>query len=65
MRFVHALIEEAIRRRASDIHIETAEAPRPGRVRLRIDGDLVPYLELPANYRYAVIARLKIMSDLD
>ncbi len=65
VRFVHALIEEAIRRRASDIHIETAEAPRPVRVRLRIDGDLVPYLELPANYRYAVIARLKIMSDLD
>ncbi len=65
VRLINALIGEAIRRRASDIHIETAEAPRPARIRMRIDGDLVPCLELPARYRYAVVARLKIMADLD
>jgi type II secretory ATPase GspE/PulE/Tfp pilus assembly ATPase PilB-like protein len=34
-------------------------------VRLRIDGELVPCLELPARLRFAVVARLKIMADLD
>ncbi|MBI3367116.1 MAG: type II/IV secretion system protein, partial [Burkholderiales bacterium] len=48
----------------SDIHIETS--PRaPVRVRLRVDGELQPYLELPMRLRYAVVARLKIMADLD
>jgi hypothetical protein len=36
------LIADAVRLRASDIHIETADPPRPVRVRLRIDGELVP-----------------------
>ncbi len=65
VRTVHALIHEAIRHRASDIHIETAEAPRPVRIRLRIDGDLQPFLELPARLRFALVARIKIMADLD
>ena len=65
VRFVDALIREAIQRKASDIHIETGQAGRPVRIRLRIDGELVPHLELPARYRYALVARIKIMSDLD
>ncbi|MBL8341434.1 MAG: Flp pilus assembly complex ATPase component TadA [Rubrivivax sp.] len=65
VRMVNALITEAVRLRASDIHIETAPPPRPVRVRLRIDGELVPCLELPARLRYALVARLKIMAELD
>jgi type II secretory ATPase GspE/PulE/Tfp pilus assembly ATPase PilB-like protein len=65
VRMINTIIQEAIHRRASDIHIETADAPRQVRVRLRIDGDLVPLVELPPKLRFAVVARLKIMADLD
>ena len=63
--FIHSLIADAIRLRASDIHIETGAAPQPVRIRLRIDGDLVDHLQLPARYSFAVVSRLKIMADLD
>lgn len=65
VRLVNQLIADAVERGASDIHIETAEPPRPVTVRLRIDGDLVRHLEVPAQYRFALVARLKIMADLD
>jgi type II secretory ATPase GspE/PulE/Tfp pilus assembly ATPase PilB-like protein len=57
VRLINSIIDEAIAHRASDIHIETEPAPGNVRVRLRIDGDLVPYLELPARFRYAMVAR--------
>jgi hypothetical protein len=50
VRLINSVIDEAISHRTSDIHIETEPAPHNVRVRLRIDGDLVPYLELPARY---------------
>ncbi len=65
VRMINALITEAVRLRASDIHVETGPPPRPVRVRLRVDGELVPCLELPARLRFAMVARLKIMADLD
>ncbi len=65
VRLVNRLIADAVELGASDIHIEASDAPRPVRVRLRIDGDLVRYLELPTRVRFALIARLKIMADLD
>ncbi len=65
VRLVNRLIADAIELGASDIHIEASDAPRPVRIRLRIDGDLVRYLELPARVRFALVARLKIMADLD
>ena len=65
VRLVNRLIAEAVDLRASDIHIETAEPPRPVRVRLRVDGELLQHLEVPAQYRFALVARLKIMADLD
>jgi type II secretory ATPase GspE/PulE/Tfp pilus assembly ATPase PilB-like protein len=50
---------------ASDIHIE----PMPGKgktgIRLRKDGTLLNYIEVPSNYRNALVTRLKIMCDLD
>jgi type II secretory ATPase GspE/PulE/Tfp pilus assembly ATPase PilB-like protein len=65
VRLVNRLIADAIEHGASDVHVETAEPPRPVRVRLRIDGELVPWVELPPAVRYALIARLKIMAELD
>jgi len=65
VRLINSLIDEAISHRASDIHIETEPAPKNVRVRLRIDGDLTPYLELPARYRFAMVARIKIMAGMD
>ncbi|WP_088278469.1 GspE/PulE family protein [Ideonella sp. A 288] len=64
VRLVNALIADAVRLRASDIHIETSQT-RPVKVRLRVDGELQSYLELPLRLRYALVGRLKIMADLD
>jgi type II secretory ATPase GspE/PulE/Tfp pilus assembly ATPase PilB-like protein len=65
VRLVNKIIVDAYQQGASDIHIE----PRPGRdktiVRFRKDGSLQPYIEVPASYRSAMIARIKIMCDLD
>ena len=65
VKLVNKIIVEAYRQGASDIHIE----PRPGRektlVRFRKDGSLVPYIEVPANYRNPLVTRIKIMCDLD
>lgn len=65
VRLVNSVIEEAIAQGASDIHIETEPAPRNVRIRLRIDGDLRPYLDLQARFRFALVARIKIMAGLD
>ncbi|MFZ5550879.1 MAG: GspE/PulE family protein [Pseudomonadota bacterium] len=65
VRLVNAMIADALRRRASDIHIETREAPLPVRIRLRVDGDIEPYLELPASCRFALVSRVKIMAGLN
>ena len=65
VKLVNRIIEDAHRQGASDIHIE----PYPGKhktiVRFRKDGTLVPYIEVPASYRNALVARIKIMCDLD
>jgi len=65
VKFVNKVIVDAYQQGASDIHIE----PMPGKaktgIRFRIDGSLVPYIEVPAAYRDAMVARLKIMCDLD
>ena len=65
VRLVNRMIGDAIERSASDIHLETTDVPKPVHIRFRVDGDLQPYLELPSRYRYALVARLKIMADLD
>jgi type IV pilus assembly protein PilB len=59
---VSAMLEQAIRIRASDIHIE----PLPGdtRVRYRVDGILQERLTLPRRLHEAVISRIKILGDM-
>jgi type II secretory ATPase GspE/PulE/Tfp pilus assembly ATPase PilB-like protein len=65
VKLVNKIIVDAYKQGASDIHIE----PRPGKekttIRFRKDGSLENYIEIPANYRSALSARLKIMCDLD
>ncbi len=65
VKFVNKVILDAYHQKASDIHIE----PMPGKlktgIRFRIDGTLMPYVEVPAHFRQAMVTRLKIMCDLD
>ncbi|TSE18817.1 Type II secretion system protein E [Tepidimonas alkaliphilus] len=65
VRLINSIIIEAHQQGASDIHIETYPDKRKVRIRLRKDGRLRPYMELPHTYRAALVARLKIMCDLD
>ena len=65
VKLLNKIIVDAYRQGVSDIHIE----PLPGKgktgIRFRKDGSLVPYIEIPASYRSALVARIKIMCDLD
>ena len=65
VRLLNNMIIEAHNDRVSDIHIESYPGREKIRVRFRKDGLLRTYLELPHNYRSALIARVKIMCDLD
>jgi type II secretory ATPase GspE/PulE/Tfp pilus assembly ATPase PilB-like protein len=65
VRLINTMIVEAHSQNVSDIHIETHPGREKVRIRFRRDGALKPYLELPHTYRSALIARLKIMCDLD
>jgi type II secretory ATPase GspE/PulE/Tfp pilus assembly ATPase PilB-like protein len=65
VRLINSMILEARAQGVSDIHIECPAGREKVRIRFRRDGQLRPYLELPHNYRAAIIARLKIMCDLD
>ena len=65
VRLINSLIEEAIAQKASDIHIETEPAPKKVKIRFRLDGELMRYLEVESRYRYALVARIKIMAGMD
>jgi len=63
VRYVNALIEQAIENRASDLHLEPGEHDL--RVRYRIDGVLHEIENVPKAVQSAMLSRLKIMSGLD
>ena len=65
VRLINSMVVEAYNQGVSDIHIESYPNKEKIKIRFRKDGMLLPYLELPHNYRSAVIARVKIMCDLD
>jgi type II secretory ATPase GspE/PulE/Tfp pilus assembly ATPase PilB-like protein len=65
VRLVNKMIADAVQQEVSDIHIESMPGNRPSRVRFRKDGVLAPYTDIPANFRAAVISRIKVMSGLD
>jgi general secretion pathway protein E len=61
---VNSILENAVQRRASDIHLEPTEDGR-GRVRLRVDGVLQELDPLPEGMYPMIVSRLKTMSALD
>ena len=63
VRFVNALITQAVQDRASDIHIEPQE--HDVRVRYRVDGVLHEVTTQGRRILAGVVSRLKIMADLD
>jgi type IV pilus assembly protein PilB len=63
VKLVNSLISDAVRKGASDIHIEPYE--KLMRVRFRIDGALAEMMAPPYKFKAAITSRLKIMADLD
>ncbi|AUX23685.1 type II secretion system protein E [Sorangium cellulosum] len=63
VRLVNAILLNAIKKGASDIHVEPYE--KKLRVRYRIDGVLMDEMQPPIKLKNAIASRLKIMSSLD
>ena len=63
IRLINGILQEAIRSRASDIHIEPYE--KIFRIRFRVDGILQEVSEPPLNLAGRLTARLKVMSRMD
>jgi len=63
IKFVNALFYQAIKKRASDIHIEVQE--KKGEVRFRIDGMLIKNADLDKKVVNLIISRIKVISNLD
>ncbi len=63
IRIAHAIVQQAIREKASDIHIEPGQ--RSVRIRYRIDGVLNETMTVPKHIQNPLISRFKIMADLN
>jgi type IV pilus assembly protein PilB len=63
VRLVNAILTNAIKRRASDIHLEPFE--RMFRVRFRVDGVLEEIMRPPLKLKNAITSRIKVMASLD
>ncbi len=63
IKFVNSMFFQAIKKRASDIHIETHE--HFGLIRFRIDGVLINQAKLQKNIINLIINRIKVISNLD
>lgn len=63
IRFVNSLFVQAVRNRASDIHIEPGE--KEIRVRFRVDGVLKEMASPPKRFHSSIVTRIKIEADLN
>ena len=63
VKMVNAILQDAIRKKASDIHVEPYE--KLFRVRYRIDGILYEVMKPPLKLKNAITSRIKIMAELD
>ena len=63
VKLLNSLLDRAISTGASDVHIEPFEGST--RVRMRIDGTIVDYVTLQRSVHQPLIARIKIMANLD
>ena len=63
VKLVNALLTDAIKKRASDIHVEPYE--KMLRVRFRMDGVLYEIMQPPLKLKNAITSRIKVMAALD
>ena len=63
IRLVNVILSEAVKAKASDVHLEPYE--KEYRVRLRVDGVLEELMKPPLKLRDAIISRIKILARLD
>jgi len=63
IKFVNSLFYQAVKQRASDIHIEVHEYK--GEVRFRVDGALVKHTDIEKRVANLIISRIKVISNLD
>ncbi len=63
VKLVNLILLDAIKKGASDIHVEPYE--KDFRVRYRVDGVLYEVMKPPIKLKLAIISRLKIMAELD
>ncbi len=63
IKFVNSLFYQAIKKEASDIHIEMHDSK--GVVRFRIDGVLIKHVELEKHVANLIVNRIKVISNLD
>jgi len=63
IRLVNLILFQAVKERASDIHIESFQ--KELQVRFRLDGILYPRFNPPKRYQSAIVSRIKIMARLD
>jgi len=63
IKFVNALFYQAVKKKASDIHIEVQE--KRGEVRFRINGMLVKNADLDKKIVNLIVSRIKVISNLD
>ena len=65
VKLINKIIVDAYHQQASDIHIEPSGRESKTMIRIRRDGVLLPYYEVPAKLRNAIVARIKVMAGLD
>jgi type IV pilus assembly protein PilB len=63
VRFVDLMLSQAVKSRASDVHVEPQEKSMI--IRMRVDGTLREMVPPPAQMRAGVVARVKILSGMD
>lgn len=63
VRLVNSILEQAVKEKASDIHIEPSDTVT--NVRMRIDGTLFLTTEIPKNLHMPLLARMKILAGID
>ena len=63
VRFVNSILSQAIKQKASDIHIEPFEKDLS--VRLRVDGVLQEDVQPPRSWKGQLVSRIKVMANLD
>lgn len=65
VQMANKIIEDAVARNASDIHIESLPGRKGTSVRFRIDGACSHYKNIPHTYKRSLVSRLKIIAKLD